>query len=185
MRLILLTIALTIALNWASACWCQQVPPAPAPIRIEADRMESAQDQSVILFSGHVQANQDNLIINADEMTVRYRGEKTGQSPESGPDAEGLTQQIDAINAQGNVKIVQGNWVATGNTMDFDSEKRIVILSGNARAWQDQNMVSGEKIILYLDEGRSVVERSTQEGERVKAFIYPSSPGNTDNKETP
>jgi lipopolysaccharide export system protein LptA len=187
MRLILLAIALTFTLYWAAAGWSQQDPPAPAPIRIEADRMESAQDQSVIVFSGHVQANQENLIINADEMTVRYTGEKIGQGPAAatGPDAGGLTQQIDAISAQGNVKIVQGNWIATGNTMDFDSEKRIVILSGNARAWQDQNMVSGEKIILYLDEGRSVVERSSQEGERVKAFIYPSSPESKDDKKTP
>jgi lipopolysaccharide export system protein LptA len=66
--------------------------------------------------------------------------------------------------------------------MDFNAEKRIVILSGNAKAWQEKNMVSGEKIILYLDEGRSVVERSTAEGERVKAFIYPESKGNKDDK---
>jgi lipopolysaccharide export system protein LptA len=36
-------------------------------------------------------------------------------------------------------------------------------------------MVSGEKIVLYLDEGKSVVESSSSEGERVKAYIYPSS----------
>ncbi|MDH3391476.1 MAG: hypothetical protein OEL85_06755, partial [Desulfobulbaceae bacterium] len=77
---------------------------------------------------------------------------------------------------------VQGVWVATGDTMDFNSDKRIVILSGNAKAWQNQNMVSGEKIFLYLDEGKSVVERSTVGGERVKAFIYPGSQENKDNK---
>ena len=176
MRLIYFTIGLTLTLYWASAAWCQQDLLTPSPIRIEADRMESTQDQSIIMFSGHVQANQDNLIINADEMKVLYKGGETGQSTETDPGAGGLTQQIDSISAQGNVKIVQENWIATGNTMDFNAEKRIVVLSGNARAWQDQNMVSGEKIILYLNEGRSVVERSTQEGERVKAFIYPSAP---------
>ena len=176
MRLIYFTIGLTLTLYWSSAAWGQQDLLTPSPIRIEADRMESTQDQSIIMFSGHVQANQDNLIINADEMKVLYKGGETGQSSETDPGAGGLTQQIDSISAQGNVKIVQEDWIATGNTMDFNAEKRIVVLSGNARAWQDQNMVSGEKIILYLNEGRSVVERSTQEGERVKAFIYPSAP---------
>jgi len=178
MRLIFFTIGLMLTFYWAPGGWSQQVPSTPAPILIEADRMESSQDQSVIVFSGHVQANQDNLVINADEMTVRYIAGEIGQNTATGPDAAGLPQQIDAISAQGHVKIVQGNWIATGDTMDFNAEKRIVVLLGNAKAWQDQNTVSGEKIILYLDEGRSVVERSTQEaGERVKAFIYPSSPG--------
>ena len=47
--------------------------------------------------------------------------------------------------------------------------------TGNAKAWQGKNMVAGETIILYLDEGKSVVERSKEEGERVKALIYPAS----------
>jgi len=174
MRILSLTLCLTLALCWVSAGWSQQDLNTSSPIRIEADRMETSQEQSVVLFSGHVQANQDNLIINADEMTVRYTGGETALSNAAAGGNGGPTQQIDSISAKGNVKIVQEDWIASGDTMDFNSEKRIVTLSGNAKAWQDQNMVSGEKIILYLDEGRSVVERSTQKGERVKAFIYPS-----------
>lgn len=176
MRLIFFTMSLMLILSWAPCGWSQQDHSTTAPIQIEADRMETSQDQSVILFSGHVQASQDALVINADEMTVRYAGGEIGQNTAAGPDAQALTQQIESIDAQGNVKIVQGKIVATGNKMEFDAAKRMVTLSENAKAWQDQNMVSGEKIILYLDEGRSVVERSTQEGERVKAFIFPSTP---------
>ena len=182
MRLTYFTIGFIVALSWASPSWSQQDMPPPSPIRIEADRMESTQDQSVIIFAGHVQANQDNLIINADEMKVLYTVDEAGQKTLTEPGAGDLTQQIDSISAQGNVKIIQEDWIATGDTMDFNTEKRIVIISGNAKAWQDQNMVSGEKIILYLNEGRSVVERSTQEGERVKAFIYPTAPENTEGK---
>lgn len=177
MRFISLTLGMALIIFWARDGFSQHESPTPAaPIRIEADRMETSQDQSIIKFSGHVQANQDNLVINADEMTVRYTGEKTAPGTPSVPGSESLTQQIDSIVAHGNVKIVQGDWIATGEAMDFDAAKRIVILSVNARAWQDQNMISGEKITLYLDEGRSVVERSSQEGERVKAFIIPSTP---------
>ncbi|MBW2467355.1 MAG: lipopolysaccharide transport periplasmic protein LptA [Deltaproteobacteria bacterium] len=137
--------------------------------------MESSQEENFVVFSGHVRANQGDLIINADVMKVRYTG--TGKQPNGPaeiPDEE-LSRQIDKITATGNVKIVQGEWIAIGDNMNFNAAERIVALSGNAKAWQEQNMVSGEKIILYLDEGRSVVERSADEGERVKAFIYPGS----------
>lgn len=163
---------------------CCSVTPAPAqetltasaPIRIEADRMETSQNENVVLFSGHVRANQSDLVINADSMTVHYADTEPekGKTPGGAP-VEGMSQKIAKITAEGNVEIVQGSWVATGITLDFNADKRIAVLAGNARAWQDQNMVSGEKIILYLNEGRSVVEGSSDEGERVKAFIYPGS----------
>ncbi|PIE88826.1 MAG: hypothetical protein CR997_14360 [Acidobacteria bacterium] len=40
---------------------------------------------------------------------------------------------------------------------DYLERKRKVVLSGNAKVWQDKNMVTGDKIVYYLDEGRSEV----------------------------
>lgn len=174
MRLLLIITGLIFTCCWASETWCQQKVDTAAPIRIEADRMESIQKDGAISFSGNVQAHQDDLVINADEMTVLYAKGVSLSDPAAGTAAE-PTREIKSIRATGNVKIVQGNWVAAGDTMDFKADERIVILAGNAKAWQEQNMVSGEKIVLYLEEGRSVVESSTGTGERVKAFIYPSS----------
>ncbi len=175
MRLSALLICLFPILYNAPAALSQQPFTTSAPIRIEADRMETSQEKSVVMFSGHVKAEQDDLVIKADAMTVRYS--KTGSQQDRSTEipAEGLSQQIDKITAKGNVEIVQGEWIATGDSMDYNSAEKIVILSGNARAWQDQNMVSGEKIILYLKEGRSVVERGAVESKRVKAFIYPEA----------
>ncbi len=175
MRLLALLICLFPILCNAPAALSQQPFTTSAPIRIEADRMETSQEKSVVVFSGHVKAEQDDLVIKADAMTVRYS--KTGSQQDRSIEipAEGLSQQIDKITAKGNVEIVQGEWIATGGSMDYNSAEKIVILSGNARAWQDQNMVSGEKIILYLKEGRSVVERGAVESKRVKAFIYPEA----------
>jgi len=165
-------------------CWAPlargQETITSAPIQIEADRMETSQDTNAVLFSGHVRANQDNLVINADTMTVHYTGNKDMQEAQTSAPVEGPTQKIARITAKGNVEIVQGDWVATGNNLDFNADKRIAILAGNAKAWQDQNMVTGEKITLYLNEGRSVVEGGSAEGERVKAFIYPGSKESTD-----
>ena len=174
MRFLTLFISFIFTFCWASGAMCQEEAKSTTPIQIEADRMETSQEDGDVLFSGNVQANQGDLNIHADEMTVLYS--KAGSQPDASADtAENLTRKIEKIMAKGNVKIVQGNWVAAGESMDFNADDRIVILAGNAKVWQDQNMVSGEKIVLYLDEGKSVVERSSHEGERVKAFIYPSS----------
>ena len=176
MRLLTFFISLICAFCWASGAMSQEETKSTKPIQIEADRMETSQENGDVLFSGNVQAKQGDLNIQADEMTVLYSKVGSRQDAFAGT-AENLTRKIEKIMAKGNVKIVQGSWVAAGETMDFNADDRIVILAGNAKAWQDKNMVSGEKIVLYLDEGKSVVERSSLEGERVKAFIYPSSQG--------
>jgi lipopolysaccharide export system protein LptA len=174
MRLLTLFISFVCAFCWASGAGSQEGTAAGTPIQIEADRMETFQEDGNVFFSGNVKASQDSLIIHADEMTVQYT--KAGTPPDaSAGTVETLTRKIEKIMAKGNVKIVQDDWIASGETMDFNANERIVILAGNAKAWRDQNMVSGEKIVLYLDEGKSVVESSSSEGERVKAYIYPSS----------
>ena len=161
MRLLFTSLCLVLTLCCASFAWGQKGMNTSAPILIEADRMETSQEESVVVFSGHVRANQNDLIIKADAMTVRYLGTEVQPNSTTDVPAVGLTRQIDKITAKGNVKIVQGDWVAAGDTMDFNADDRIVILAGNAKAWQDQNMVGGEKIIYYMDEGRSEVVGGT------------------------
>ncbi len=140
------------------------------PIHIEADRMESDPQKDVVIFSGSVQAKQGDVTIHADTMEVNYlpAEEQGAEQAEN----EKISQKIKNIVAQGNVEITKEDLVATGNAMTYFSTKQEIRLSGNAKAWQGQNQVSGENIILYLDEGRSVVERSSEVGQRVKAYIY-------------
>ena len=45
------------------------------------------------------------------------------------------------------------------------------MLIGNARVWQEDNVVSGETITIFLSQDRSVVQGGQQE--RVKAVFYP------------
>jgi lipopolysaccharide export system protein LptA len=52
----------------------------------------------------------------------------------------------------------------------FDLEQRLV-LSGSARVWQDENVVTGETITIFLSQDRSVVQGGAQD--RVKAVFYP------------
>ena len=143
---------------------------AAQPIHIEADRMESFERKSEVLFVGRVEATQGDIVLHADEILVTYLSEaggEKGKAPKS--------RKVDKLFAKGNVKIASTvGWVATGETMDYFAVERKAILIGDAKVWQDNNLVTGNKIVLYLDEGKSIVESDPQQGrERVKAFLYP------------
>lgn len=169
--------ALTILLNIVLGC-CWSIPAISAapvndnstsgPIHIEADRMESDQHQGSVLFAGNVEATQGDLIIRAERMTVYYR--KTGATADPAGNA---SKGIKNIKASGNVKIIKQNWLASGDRMEFETEGRKVVLTGNTKVWQDNNTVTGDKVVLYLDEGKSVVENQNGGTGRVKAFFYP------------
>ena len=139
------------------------------PIQIEADKMVSLKGENAVLFSGNVDAKQGDLIIRSDEMTVYYLSdEEKAQLP------AGDTRKLKKLFATGNVEIQRGEgWTATGDNMEYFETERKVRLTGNAKVLQDNNLVTGQSVLLYLDEGKSIVERSEKSGERVKAFFYP------------
>lgn len=148
------------------------------PIHIEADRMVSQENKNSVVFIGNVDAKQGDLVIRTDEMTVFYAETKDSTDREQSSD-------VDKLICKGNVEISQGDWLGTGKRMDYYAKDRTVILSGDAKGWQGQNMVAGKTITYYLDEGRSVVEgpatadtKGQEKGGkpgRVKAVIHPDS----------
>lgn len=151
-------VLLTVVVAWATE--------SSEPIHIEADRMISQEEANTVLFLGNVDARQGDLVIRSDEMTVYYTkddGRKKGAS------------RVKRLVCKKNVEITQGDWLGTGDRMDYYAKDRKVILSGNAKAWQGQNMVSGKTITYYLDEGRSIVEQDKSRSGRVKAVIHPEA----------
>ena len=146
---------------------------ASAPITIEADHMTSLEADSNVLFSGNVDASQADVRIRADKMTVFYTAAGKGKK-----------QEVERLRCEGNVEITKGEWLGTGKTMNYLSKERKVILSGGAKAWQDTNLVTGNTIIYYLDEGRSEViggkpsttvdpQTGKQQSGRVRATLTP------------
>ncbi len=140
------------------------------PIHIEADRMVSKQQQNAVIFTGNVAASQGDLTIHSDEMTVFH--DKSQAAP-GAPEQKGGSQKIKKLHAVGNVEIIQEGLVATGNEMEFFSDKRKVIIIGNTKVWQNNNLVTGERIELDLNTDTTIIEPSKKDGGRVKAFFYP------------
>lgn len=138
---------------------------AEAPIHIEANRMTSTEKSNSVVFTGDVDAKQGDVRIRSDEMTVFYhdiessdgKGQEKDKKKAAQPTEKKTTQQVEKLICIGNVEVTRGEWLGTGKKMVYLSKERQVILTDNAKAWQGQNMVSGDKIIYYLDEGRSEV----------------------------
>jgi lipopolysaccharide export system protein LptA len=127
------------------------------PVTVDADKMERFGKESLVVFTGSVVARQNNSVHYADRMEVYFdeRGDKILRTVSTG-----------------GVKIVTGD-CRTGTAKRaeyFDLEQRLV-LTGNARVWQDENVISGETITIYLSQDRSVVQGGAQD--RVKAVFYP------------
>ena len=128
-----------------------------SPITIDADLLENLQKEGLVVFTGNVVANQNSSIHYSDRMEV-YLDAK----------GDGIVRTV----SSGNVKIITKDCkIGTAKRAEYyDAEQRVVLV-GNARVWQEDNVVTGERITIFLAEDRSVVEGGKQE--RVKAVFYP------------
>ncbi|HEX7533670.1 MAG TPA: LptA/OstA family protein, partial [Syntrophales bacterium] len=65
----------------------------------------------------------------------------------------------------------QGERVVTGNDAVYYQDTQQIVMLGNAVMREGRNVINGDRIVVFLDEDRGVVE-SAEKG-RVKATIYP------------
>jgi lipopolysaccharide export system protein LptA len=127
------------------------------PVTVDADKMERFGKENLVVFSGNVVARQDHSVQYTDRMEV-YLDER----------GDRILRTV----STGNVRIVTKECrMGTAQRAEYFEPQRLVRLLGNARVWQDDNVVSGETIDIYLSEDRSVVHGSPQG--RVKAQFFP------------
>ncbi len=192
-RIALAALALWSTMTLSGAVWAQGPPsrparpatqppgPAPsvdgagradsksAPVTVDADQLENIQKEGLVVFTGNVVASQNSSTQWADRMEV-YLDDK----------GNNIVRTI----STGNVRILTRDCRSgTAKRAEYyDAEQRVVLI-GNARVWRDDNVVTGERITIYLAEDRSVVEGGQQE--RVKAVFYPKSQEQTQQKPKP
>lgn len=126
------------------------------PINISADRLEADDVNRQVKFLGNVAARQGDVVIYAAVLTLFYQ--------------EG-SQEVDRIEADRDVRIVQGDRVATGDKGVFYRADGRVVLTGNARVHQGADFVEGDVITVLLGEEKSIVQG--REGSRVNAVFHP------------
>ena len=127
------------------------------PVTVDADRMERLGKESLVIFLGNVVARQNGSVQYADRVEL-YLDEK----------GDRILRTVSI----GNVRIVTKDCkTGTAKRVEyFDLDQRVVLM-GDARVWQDDNVVTGDTITMFLAQDRSVVQGGKQE--RVKAVFHP------------
>lgn len=131
------------------------------PVTVDADKMERFGKENLVVFTGNVVARQDGSVQYTDRMEV-YLDER----------GDRILRTV----STGNVKVVTKDCrFGTGQRAEYFEPQKLVRLIGNARVWQDDNVVTGDTIDFYMSEDRAVVEAGKQG--RVKAQFFPRDEG--------
>ncbi len=115
------------------------------PIVITSQTLTADNKNKTAAFKGSVVAKTDDFTMHSDTMTVFY------DDPGS---------KIDKIHATGNVKVYNDEKVIfSQEAVYFDNEEKI-IFSGNPKAVEGENYITGRQIIFYLKDNRAVIDES-------------------------
>jgi len=138
----------------------QDLPGGPSsePVKVTADRLEADDTTRTLKFAGNAIARQGDVSIASDQLTIEYLGEE---------------RQVKQIVAEGNVKIVQGDRVATGQRAVYDRLQEQIILSGSPMVTEGPNSVRGDEIVLFMDGRRSLIKGGPSG--RVQAVFQPGA----------
>jgi lipopolysaccharide export system protein LptA len=137
-----------------------------SPIIIHSNTLEVDQNLRVIVFKGKVRARTEDMVVDCDKMIVYYLGNpaKKQSNLES--------NRIEKIVALGDVIInrFDGGVARAGKAVFYQNEGKIV-LTENPVVKQGRDFIEGHRIIMFLDENRSIIEGGKTK--RVKATIFP------------
>jgi lipopolysaccharide export system protein LptA len=132
---------------------------APADLQVEARTMEFDFKKGQLLYEGDVHVRHGEVKMDADRLQVTFVPKH--------PD------KVEKIEASGRVRVLHQTETASGRLGIYDPGHATITLTGDARLGSGPNTVQGERVVVYLDEGRAVVEGGTSGP--VRAYIEPKS----------
>lgn len=116
-------------------------------VDIEANTMEINEDSSQAVFSGKVDAKRGDVRLNADKLVVDYVETKAG-------DGSSKTE-VTFLKASGGVVITTRRQKITGQGARMDVKKDQVWVEGNVKVVQGASVLTGQKLHVDLKTNRS------------------------------
>ena len=113
------------------------------PIHITSDRMEGYNKKNLIIFYGNVKAVRGDTTLWADRMDIFF---------------DRVEKKVDKIVALGSVKVNQEDKNAVATKATYFENGMKILLEGNPKLWQKDDLLKGDQITLFLNEDRIVVE---------------------------
>ncbi|QGP79144.1 LptA/OstA family protein [Sphingobium sp. CAP-1] len=128
-----------------------------APVNFNADRIEVQDRADRVVVSGNVEVTQAGMTLNAARMTVAYKNQ-----PGGGTGTDGI--QIDRIDASGNVVVRKADQTARGNVAIYDLNAKLITMLGDVALTQGSNRLTGGRLVMDLNSGRSTVDGRSSGG---------------------
>ena len=117
---------------------------AEAVLDVTSEQMTFDNETHTFVFEDQVRVRRCDVVIDCDHLqVVRYAGES----------------RIKHVIATGNVRFRDGTRHAVAERADYYEAEQKLVLVGNPRAWdvEKQNELSGEEIVVFLEEERILV----------------------------
>lgn len=154
-----------------------------APTTITSRTMTVSNQDNTAIFDGAVVLTRGLLVVHSDHMVVSFHPNRNGVDSKNSTGATKSKAQTSAttadskerdtapavsersirlVEATGRVNIEKEDGRATCQKAVYYEDQRKIVLTGDPVAWQKGTRVSGKRIIMFLDEDRSVVEGDSQ-----------------------
>ena len=161
------------------------------PITVISDKLDYDYKANIVVYRGAVEVTQGDVKMVSDVLTLTHENKQNDQpatkpttgttvqdppappAPVAPPSSD--TGKVKEMVATGNVRIDQGTRWAVGGRATYEQELRTLVLTENPVLHDGPNIVIGERVTVYLDENRSVVEGGQK---RVKAVFHPNDKSN-------
>lgn len=115
------------------------------PIVITSETLTADSKNNTAVFEGSVVAKTDDITMYSDAMTVFY---------------DNAESKVNKIHAVGNVKVInKSRALFSEDAVYLESEEKI-ILSGNPKIVEGENVITGRQITFFLKDERAEVEGS-------------------------
>lgn len=128
-----------------------------SPVKIQADEMRYYGSERKSTFHGNVVAVSDNYTLMSDDVEVFLNKD----------------MDVSKIHCTGNVNFKSDDIVSISKKADLDHNKKVAIITGNVKVWQGENYLEGEKVFIYYEEERIVVDKGTDK--RVTIIFKPEN----------
>ena len=132
----------------------------PKPVTITANRMEANRKLHIVIYIDDVIVKKEDLTIYAQKVEFLF---------------DEKMEKIQQMMAEGGVRIVDLDKTETAEKAVYLNDQDILVLTGNPKVWQGENVITGSKMTLLRKEDRSIVEGNGKE--RITSVFYPSKEG--------
>lgn len=120
-------------------------PRVKGPITVTSETLTTDNKAHTALFEKNVVAKTSDMALSADRMLIFYR-EDGGE--------------VTKIEATGNVRLFKDGRAITAQNATYYAEEEKVIFTGDPKAIDGDNVVTGTKMTYFIKEDRSQIEKS-------------------------